>query len=99
MNLLERLLGRRQNGSGLTAKQRLQLVVVSDRSDLSPEKMEQMKDEIIAVISKYVPIARDKVEINVEQRQRDNWLVADIPLLRKLGGTSTSYENAGPDDA
>ncbi len=99
MNLLERLLGRRHNGSGMTARQRLELVVVSDRSDLSPEKMEQMKDEIIAVISKYVPIARDKVEINVEQRQRDNWLVADIPLLRKLGGSSTSYENVGTDDA
>lgn len=99
MNLIERLLGRRQNGSRMDAKQRLQLVVVSDRSDLSPEKMEQMKDEIIAVISKYVPIAREKVEINVEQRQRDNWLVADIPLLRKLGGTSASYENVNADDA
>jgi cell division topological specificity factor len=81
--ILERLFKRSTDrGSGNTAKQRLQLVLVTDRSDLSPEKMQQMKDEIIEVISKYVEIVSDKVEINVEQRQRDNWLVADIPLLR-----------------
>ncbi|HVO43585.1 MAG TPA: cell division topological specificity factor MinE [Aggregatilineales bacterium] len=81
-NFFERLLGRRNQSSGSTAKQRLQLVLVTDRSDLSPEKLKAMKDEIIAVISKYVNVASDKVEINVEQRQRDNWLVADIPLVK-----------------
>lgn len=78
----DRLLRRRQPGSGTTAKERLQLVLVTDRTEMSPERMQQMKDEIIDVIAKYVGVARDKVEINVEQRQRDNWLVADIPLLR-----------------
>lgn len=78
----ERLLRRRQPGSGSIAKERLQLVLVTDRSELTPEKMQQMKDEIIDVICKYVNVMRDKVEINFEQRQRDNWLVADIPLLK-----------------
>lgn len=96
-NFFDRLLGRRNNGSGMTAKQRLQLVLVTDRSDLSPEKMQQMKDEIINVISKYVSIARDKVEINLEQRQRDNWLVADIPLLRALNA-NVATNNASGDD-
>ena len=92
--LIDRLLGRSNKGSSATAKQRLQLVLITDRSNLSPEKLQQMKDEIIAVISKYVVISPDKVAINVEQRERDNWLVADIPLLRELGG-----EEVGPDDA
>jgi cell division topological specificity factor len=99
MNFLDRLLGRRQTGSGLTAKQRLQLVLVTDRSDLSPEKMQEMKDEIITVISKYVKIEREKVEINLEQRQRDNWLVADIPLLRSFTTANALDPNAGIDDA
>jgi cell division topological specificity factor len=98
MNLLQRLFRRRSNGSRNEAVRRLHFVMNTDRSNLSPEKMEQMKDEILAVISKYVPIARDKVEINVEHRQRDNWLVADIPLLRKLGGSAT-YDSANSDDA
>jgi cell division topological specificity factor len=91
----ERLLGRRQQGSGKDAKERLQLVLVTDRSDLSPEKMQAMKDEIMTVISKYVNIARDKVEINIEQRQRDSWLVADIPILKdKERALNTGLEDA-----
>lgn len=86
--LFDRFLGRRNARSGATAKQRLQLVLVTDRNNLPPEKLQQMKDEIIAVISKYVKISPDKVVINVEQRQRDNWLVADIPLLRVPDTTS-----------
>jgi cell division topological specificity factor len=86
--LFDRLLGRRNARSGATAKQRLQLVLVTDRNNLPPEKLQQMKDEIIAVISKYVQISPEKVIINVEQRQRDNWLVADIPLLRVPDTTS-----------
>jgi cell division topological specificity factor len=93
-SFLERLLGRGNKGSGATAKQRLQLVLVTDRSNLSPEKLQQMKDEIVAVISRYVNISPEKVAINLEQRERDNWLVADIPLLREL-----AQETYGPDDA
>jgi len=94
-NFFERMLGRRNQPSGETAKQRLQLVLVTDRSDLSPEKLKAMKDEIIVVISKYVNIAPDKVEINVEQRQRDNWLVADIPLVKgNLTFTDDGIEDA-----
>ncbi len=94
-SLFDRLLGRRNAGSGTAAKERLQLVLVTDRSDLSPEKLQAMKDEIVAVISKYVNIATDKVEINVEQRQRDNWLVADIPLIKDRDRPlSTGLEDA-----
>ena len=96
VNLLERILGRSAKGSSATAKQRLQLVLVTDRSNLSPEKLQQMKDEIIGVISKYVNISPDKVAINVEQRERDNWLVADIPLLREL---IAQQESSDGDDA
>ena len=85
----------RATTSSAAAKQRLQLVLVTDRSDLSPEKMRQMKDEIIAVISKYVNISPEKVAINIEQRQRDNWLVADIPLMRgELSAMESGVEDA-----
>ncbi len=97
-SLFDRILGRRNtptSSAAKTAKERLQLVLVTDRSDLSPEKLQAMKDEIIAVISKYVTIAGDKVEINIEQRQRDNWLVADIPILKdREHPLSTGLEDA-----
>ncbi len=94
MSIIDRLLGRPQKGSGATAKQRLQLVLITDRSNLSPEKLQQMKDEIIAVISKYVNISPDKVAINVEQRERDSWLVADIPLLREMAPDPNGADDA-----
>ena len=80
-SLLDRLMGRSSTpSSAKIAKDRLQFVLVHDRLDLSPERLQEMKDEIINVISKYVRIDPGNVEIAIEQRQRDNWLVADIPL-------------------
>lgn len=79
--IIDRLLGRRgSSGSAKVAKERLQFVLVHDRLDLSPEKLKAMEEEILSVISKYVQIDRKNVEIVVEQRKRDSWLVADIPL-------------------
>ena len=44
----------RKKSSGSIAKDRLKLVLVSDRANCSPELMEQIKNDIINVISKYV---------------------------------------------
>lgn len=80
-NLLDRLMGRNTAASSAKiAKERLQFVLVHDRLDLSPDKMREMEEEILQVISKYVNIDRSNVDITVEQRKRDSWLVADIPL-------------------
>lgn len=82
-NFIDRLMGRSNTpSSAQVAKERLQLVLVHDRLDLSPEKLREMEAEIIEVISKYVRINRNSVEITIEQRARDNWLVADIPIER-----------------
>ena len=63
------------------AKQRLQLVLVHDRANISPGVLEQIKDEIIAVISRHVEIDREGVEVHFTQDGRESRLVADIPLL------------------
>lgn len=68
--------------SAQEAKERLRGVLFSDRIALSPDQMAEMRNEIIAVISKYVNVDPDKVALNLEQRSLDNWLVADVPLLR-----------------
>ena len=44
----------RKKPSGQQAVDRLKLVLVSDRANCSPEIMEQIKNDIIQVISKYV---------------------------------------------
>lgn len=78
-SFFERLLGR-ERSSANHAKQRLQLVLIHDRTDLTPGAMESLKDELIAVISRYVEIDPNAVRIDMEQEGREQRLVADIPL-------------------
>ena len=50
---LKRLLGRKES-SGDVARRRLQLVIINDRANVSPEIMDNMRAEISQVISKYM---------------------------------------------
>lgn len=80
-NFFDKMLGRTSKGSGSTAKDRLQVVLIHDRFNLPPEKLREMKEEILAVISKYVAVDRDSVDIALEQRDRTSSKIrADIPL-------------------
>jgi cell division topological specificity factor len=80
VNFLEKLFGPRKPPSGQVAKERLQLVLVHDRSNLTFEQVEAMKDEILDVISRYVDIDRDNVTINLTQRGRESMLTAEVPI-------------------
>ncbi|NJN93315.1 MAG: cell division topological specificity factor MinE [Anaerolineales bacterium] len=81
MNMLNRLLGRGEPSSRDIAKDRLRLVLVQDRVNLSSEKMNELKDELIKVISKYVEIDRDGIEISLTQNARQSRLTANIPVV------------------
>ncbi len=76
---LDRLMGK-DHRSANQAKERLKLVLVHDRTDLAPGKLEALKDELIAVISRYVEIEPDAVRVEMEQEGRQQRLIADIPL-------------------
>jgi len=80
MNVLNRFFGRKE-ASGNVAKNRLQLVLVHDRVNLSPGKMDQLKDELIQVISKYVEIDREHIDITLTREDNQNLLIANIPLV------------------
>jgi cell division topological specificity factor len=80
MRFLKKYFGTRSTTSRSVAKERLQLVLVHDRTQLSPQLLQTLKDEIIAVISKHVSIDRDAVDISFTQTGRESRLQADIPL-------------------
>jgi len=63
-----------------SAKERLQLVLIHDRTDLSAGELNALKDELLQVISRHVDIDPDGVQIDVEHDGRAQRLVADIPL-------------------
>lgn len=76
----------KKKSSGNVAKDRLKLVLVSDRANCSPEIMEQMKNDIISVISKYVEIDAEGLDIKITQTESEGnngavpALFANIPI-------------------
>ena len=52
--------------SGETAKMRLKLLLVSDKAGCSPEMILMIKSDVIHVISKYMEIEKDKVQIQMD---------------------------------
>lgn len=78
---LNRLFGGGEPTSSEVAKERLRLVLVHDRSNLSPEQVEAMKDEILAVIARYVEFDREAVAIRLVNEHRESMLQAEIPIM------------------
>lgn len=76
---LDKLFGTKPNSAN-QAKERLKLVLIHDRTDLTPDALEKMKNELLQVISRYVEIDPATVRIQMSQEGREQRLVADIPL-------------------
>ena len=84
-DIINKLL-RRQPASASTARERLQLVLAHDRSDLSTELLDQMRKEILEVVAKYVEIDMDEGAVSLETEDRMTALVANLPIKRTLNG-------------
>ena len=78
MNFLDRLFGKKNSAE--SAKERLQLVLVHDRTDLTPAELDSLKDDLIAAISRHIEIDPQAMQIGVEHDGRSQRLVADIPI-------------------
>ena len=63
-----------------TAKQRLKLVLIQDRLELAPEKLEEMKKEIWEVVSKYMIVDDDFMEFEVRRMDDLTVLVSNIEV-------------------
>ena len=77
----------RRKSSGNVAKDRLKLVLVSDRTNCSPDIMEQIKNDIIQVISKYMEIDEEELDIQITKTGTSGRntkmpvLYANIPII------------------
>ena len=97
-DFINKLLGR-QPASATTAKQRLQLVLAHDRSDLNPELLEQMRREILEVVSRYVEIDIEEGDVSLETEDRVTALVANLPIRRAKAVVRPETEPAAHEPA
>ena len=66
--------------SGSVAKSRLQLVLIQDRLNTTPELIEMLKSDILKVLSSYVEIDEDELDIDMDSGSDGPALVANIPI-------------------
>ena len=71
----------KKKNSGDIAKDRLKLLLVSDRATCSPDVMEVIKNDIIAVISKYMEIDSEGLDIQITQTDSEMNDGTTVPAL------------------
>lgn len=82
------MFGKKEEKSKNVAKERLKLVLVHDRADLSPKFLDMIKGDIIRVISQYADIDENGLDIKLTRMKRDvdgttiSALVANIPIIK-----------------
>ncbi|MBU7008745.1 cell division topological specificity factor MinE [Phosphitispora fastidiosa] len=94
LDFLLRVFGKDTSSSKNVAKERLRLVLVHDRADMSPQLIEDLKEDLIKVISNYMEIDENALEVNLDSSNNTVALVANIPVLR-MKRTSNRKEKIG----
>jgi len=79
-SFLDRLVGRSSASSAQAAKERLKNVLLHDRTDISPGLLQEIKDDLIRIVSQRIEIEPNHVQVRLTQEGRDHRLVADFPL-------------------
>lgn len=79
---------KKKTGSKDAAKDRLKLILMHDRGDVSPELLENIKNDILEVLRKYVEVDGDQeLDLQITQTETEYGslpaLVANIPIKKK----------------
>lgn len=70
------------DASKSVATNRLKLVLMQDRTNLTPRILEQMRSELIELLSRYVELDKELLDLNFEQEGDQVALMLSIPVIR-----------------
>ena len=86
--LIRKLMGKEsKNDSKEMAKERLHLVLMQDRANVSADFLEMMKQEIIEVIKKYIDVDENAIDVRLTNKSNEDGtngapaLYANIPII------------------
>ena len=71
-----------EKASAQVARQRMQVVLMHDRMDISPDIMEALKNDIIAALSRYMELDRRTIRIDLEQGKNYTALISNVQIKR-----------------
>lgn len=71
-----------EKASGQVARQRMQVVLMHDRIDMTPDIMESLKNDIMAVLSRYMEIDQKTIQVDLEQGKEYTALVSNVHVKR-----------------
>ena len=80
LEFITRIFNRDSVASKNVAKERLRLVLVHDRANVSPQLLQDLKADLIKVISSYLEIDEEALEVNFENSENQVALIANIPV-------------------
>ncbi|HWJ03784.1 MAG TPA: cell division topological specificity factor MinE [Verrucomicrobiae bacterium] len=78
---INRMFGK-EDSSKSVAKERLRLVLVHDRANVSPHMLNALKEDLIKVISEYMEIDQEALEVNLSTEDSSVALIANIPVVK-----------------
>ena len=95
MEFLRRLFGDRSKSAANEAKRRLISVLIHDRTDISPQLLENLRVEMVALLKKYMEIDESNIELSLDHDSPAVALIANIPVLKiKRGSVNLSEMEA-----
>ena len=77
----------KENSSRDIAKKRLQLLLIHDQVNLTPEQMVEMKREIVDVIERYLNVEADDTYVALDRLDKQIRIVGSIPLKQDSPGS------------
>lgn len=79
--MFRKVLGREPVGSKEIAKERLRLVLIHDRTNISPVMLQALKADLIAVLSEHLDVDQTGIEITITEGREHSRLMATIPII------------------
>lgn len=82
LSAIKRFFG--EKPSGQTARKRMQVVLMHDRLDLTPDMMNALKNDILQVLSRYMEIDTETITVDLQQNNDCTALVSNVQVKRVL---------------
>jgi len=84
LSFIDRLFGKGEKSAKSVAKDRLRLVLMHDRADIPAPLMEEIRRDILAVLSKHLDIDEKTLEVSLDSSESTVALIANIPIRRVI---------------